>query len=346
LSKSKIQVDQFAELKNLLSSSKRILLSTHALPDGDGLGAESALFHYLKRAKKSVRVYNPDRLPPRYGFLDPKDCILMGPGEVEIWDTFDLWIIVDTHDPRRLNKLWGELSLRAKKILFIDHHPEVDPNQEIHYPPHASTISDTTSSSIGEMLYKMIHEFRLTKLNKDIATGIYVSIMTDTNSFRYAGTTPASHRIAGEMIELGVNAEEIYQSIYSSKEVSHLRLLGNLLQNVDATARGKIAWVQMDLNLRKKFRASSDDTQSFLNFLLLLRDAEIVCLFREEDNGRIRVSMKSKGKVVINTVAAELGGGGHDFAAGFEVSAPLQTTIKTLISRLKKALEASERFKK
>ena len=153
----------------------------------------------------------------------------------------------------------------------------------------------------------------------------YVSIMTDTNSFRYSRTTPLSHRIAAAMIELGVNPEEVYQAIYSSKEVSHLQLLGHTLQNVKVASSGKLAWIELGLDLRKKHQASVDDTQSFLNLLLLLKDAEVVCLFREEEDGQIRVSIKSKGRIVVNKIAAELGGGGHEYAAGVAFTSPRST---------------------
>lgn len=323
-----------------------MLLSTHVLPDGDGLGAEAALFHYLKRSRKACRVYNPDLLPRRYRFLDPKGQILLGPGEVEIWDTFDLWVIVDTNDPRRLGKLWAELSLRARKIVFLDHHPEIQGMAEIAYPPHATLVSDTTSSSIGELLYHLFSELGLTRINQDVALGLYVSVMTDTNSFRYARTTPEAHLIAAEMLKAGVNPEEVYQAIYSSKEVLHLQLLGTMLQNVRIGSGGKVAWLEMNLELRKKHHASADDTQSFLNLLLLLKDAEVVCFFREEDDGQIRVSIKSKGRIVINRVAMELGGGGHDYAAGLALSAPLDKTVDAVIKRLETLVHSFERFGK
>src|SRR6185312_2502130 len=230
---------------------------------------------------------------------------------------------VDTNDPRRLGKLWQEMSLRAKKIVFLDHHPEIQGasalSGEIAYPPHASLVHDPSSSSIGELLYHLFGELNLTKINKDVALGLYVSVMTDTNSFRYARTTPLAHQIAAEMIQEGVNPEEVYQIIYSSKELSHLKLLGTMLQNVKVAAGGKIAWLEMGLELRKKHQASADDTQSFLNLLLLLKDSEIVCFFREEDDGQVRISIKSKGQIVINKVAMELGGGGHDYAAGVAI---------------------------
>jgi len=342
LSKTK----EFQSFKTSLEQAKRVLLSTHQLPDGDGLGAEAALFHYLKRARKACRVYNPDPLPKRYRFLDPKATILLGPGEVELWDTCDLWVIVDTNDPRRLGKIWGEMSLRSKKIVFLDHHPETAAPSELNYPPHASVVSDIASSSIGELLYSLFGELNIAKINKDVAQGLYVSVMTDTNSFRYSRTTPLAHRIVAEMIELGVNPEEVYQAIYSSKELSHLQLLGNMLQNVKIAAGGKIAWLEMSLELRRKHQASSDDTQSFLNLLLLLKDAEVVCLFREEDNSQIRVSMKSKGRIVVNRVASELGGGGHEFAAGLAVSAPLDKTVDAVVKRIEPLIANYEKFGK
>lgn len=324
------------QFKQLMNDAKRILISTHVQPDGDGLGAEVALFHYLKRARKSVRIYNPDLLPKRYRFLDPKGEILLGPGEVELWDQCDLWIIVDTNDPRRLGKLWNELPLRSKKIVFLDHHPDIVTAQEqFHYPPNAMVVSDHHSSSIGELLYQLFQELNLCKLNYEMALGLYVSVMTDTNSFRYARTTPESHEIASEMIRLGVNPEEVYQAVYSSKELSHIQLLGTLLKNTKVSKNGKLAWLEMRLDLRKKYKATADDTMSFLNILLVLKDAEVVCLFREEDDGEMtRVSIKSKGTVIINKVAMELGGGGHDYAAGLALAVPFDQVVQTVTTRL------------
>ena len=338
LSKNK----EFASFKTLIGDAKRILISTHVQPDGDGLGAEVALYHYLKRARKSVKVYNPDTIPNRYRFLDPDKTILLGPGEAEIWDQCDLWIIVDTNDPRRLGKLWQELPLRARKIVFLDHHPDLITSAETPtLPQNAMVVSDHHSSSIGELLYQLFNELQLTKLNGDMALGLYVSVMTDTNSFRYARTTPESHRIAAEMIELGVNPEEIYQQIYSTKELSHVQLLGLLLQNTKVSKNGKLAWMEMRLDLRKKFKATADDTMSFLNLLLVLRTAEVVCIFREEDDGEVtRVSIKSKGKFVINKIAMELGGGGHEYAAGVARPEAFEKVVASVTSRLEALIDA------
>ncbi len=329
----------FQRFKSQLGQAKKILISTHLLPDGDGLGAEVALYHYLKKTKKTCRVCNPDPLPKRYRFLDPRGEFLKDASQAEVWKEFDLWVIVDTNDPRRLGKLWEEFSHRAKKITFLDHHEEMVGVPEIIYPSHAMVVSDRESSSIGELLYCVFDQLKLARIQKDIALGLYVSIMTDTNSFRYARTTPLAHEIAGQMIQLGVNPEEVYQSVYSSKEVSHLQLLGKMLQEVKVNPSHKIAWLEMSLELRKKHQASADDTQSFLNLLLLIRDAEVVCFFREEDDGKIRVSMKSKGRIGVSKLAMDLGGGGHEFAAGLASQESMPLTVKKVIHGIEALIE-------
>ncbi len=333
---------EFAELKNSIARAERILISTHAQPDGDGLGAETALYHYLKAAGKEVLVLNPDPLPPRYSFLDPKGGFLhttkSGAAGTGSFDpaAFDLWIIVDTNDPRRLGALWNSMKGLAHRIVFLDHHSDSAksaPNPL--YPPHARLVLKDESSSIGELLYQLFIELRLAELNLEMAIGLYVSVMTDTNSFRYARTTPESHRIAAHMIQLGVNTEEIYQQIYSTKELSHVQLMGILLQNTKTSPDGRLAWMELRRELRERYRASADDTLSFLNNLLVLRTAEVICIFREEDDGSTtRVSIKSKGRVVVNEAAVDLGGGGHDFEAGAALRMEFSQAVEKVTSRL------------
>jgi phosphoesterase RecJ-like protein len=188
------------------------------------------------------------------------------------------------------------------------------------------------------MLYRLFSELKLAKLNREIAHGLYVSIMTDTNSFRYARTTPDAHKICGEMIGLGVNPEKVYQAIYSSKELSHLQLLGTALQCTQTRVDGKIAWIEMDLATRKRFGATSDDTLSFLNLLLLLRNAEVICLFREEEDGCIRVSIRSKGKITVHRIAESLGGGGHVYASGLAIKKSMREVVQEVIGKIEAAL--------
>lgn len=305
------------------------------------MGAEYALAHFLAKQRKKFWVINPDPCPKRYSFLNPEQKFFKQANDISLLPaSIDLWIILDTNDPSRVGGLWGEIGPRAKKTVFLDHHSDWA-HRTKSYPKHTLVVSDTRSSSIGELLYQLFKKAAPKSLDSKIMLGLYVSVMTDTNSFRYARTTLLAHEIAGLAIAKGVNPEEVYQSIYSSKELTHLKLLGHMLQNAKVSKEGRIAWLEVDLKLRGDHYASSDDTLSFLNLLLLLKDSEIVVLFREEENGRIRVSMKSKGKIVINQLAIEYGGGGHDFAAGMSVPGLLPEVVGQVIGRLEKEVKSA-----
>lgn len=346
-----------SEVGRLLSASQSVVISTHVLPDGDGLGAEIALYHYLRRIGKEVRIVNPDAPPERYRFLDKTGAIeVLGDGE-RPWKKYDLALVVDTHEPHRVGAVWAEFEKYAREILFLDHHPHDGRARES--APHKDTLRvhvavDEKSSSIGEMLYRLFHQSHdlldphsaSFRLSPEIALGLYVSIITDTNSFRYARTTALSHRIAADLIDYGLEPEAIYQEVYSSKTIQHLRLIGEVLARVDQTPEGRVAWVEIPLALRKKFGASGDDTQSIVNFLLVLKDPEVLALLREEDDGRIKGSLKSKGSLAVNDVASEFGGGGHEYAAGFVTEGKLEEVRKKLVSRLRERYNLNEKPRK
>ncbi len=320
----------------LMTQSNSIVLTTHLMPDGDGLGAEIALYHYLQRLGKKVQILNPDPMPERFQFIDKTGVVkLYTPSTQESWD---LGVIIDTNDPKRLGNFWSTFEKHSKKILILDHHPSNGNALALNI----LYVVDEKSSSIGELLYRFFHyghdlldpHSASFHLSPEIALGLYVSIMTDTNSFRYASTTALSHRIAADLIDYGLQPEEIYQNIYSSKSAQHLRLIGEVLANVQDTAQGKIAWVEIPAQLRKKYGAQSDDTQSIVNFLLLIKNAEILILLREEDDGKIKVSLKSKGKIKVSATAQYFGGGGHEFAAGFSSTGTLTEIRDQLLKRI------------
>lgn len=341
-----------SEAGRLLARSQSIVITTHVMPDGDGLGAEFALYHYLKRLGKNVRIVNPDPVPARYHFLD-RGCVEVASAVGADWRRFDLAVIVDTNDTRRLGAFWPVIEKHAADVLVFDHHPGLEGHESGTFSKSIDvhSVVDVRSSSIGELLYRLFHQAHdlldpassSFRLSPEIALGLYVSIITDTNSFRYSRTTALSHRIAADLIDYGLQPEEIYQDVYSTKSMDHLRLIGEVLSRVSEVPIGDgsrtVAWVEITRAARQKYGASSDDTQTIVNFLLLLKKAEVLVLFREEDDARIKVSLKSKGVMKVSDVAQEFGGGGHDFAAGFSQSGRLEEVRDRLIARLTKRKE-------
>jgi phosphoesterase RecJ-like protein len=334
-----------AEAGKLLADAHEIVISTHAQPDGDGLGAEIALYYYLERLGKKVRIINPDETPERYRFIAKPDVIECS--RTSAVKAFDLGVIIDTNDPRRLKHVWDLFKKNAKDILILDHHPNISSHAEHIAEPYYKNLSvhsvvDEKSSSIGEMLYRLFHQSHdlldphaaTFRLSPEIALGLYVSILTDTNSFRYTRTTALSHRIAADMIDFGLDPASVYRNVYSSKSLGHLKLIGEVLARVSQTSDGKIAWIEITKQLRNKFGANSDDTESIVNFLLLLKDAEVLALLREEDDGQIKVSLRSRGELIVNKTAEEFGGGGHEFAAGFVIKGKLETIRAKVVESL------------
>jgi phosphoesterase RecJ-like protein len=331
----------FEQARALLNSASTIAISTHLMPDGDGLGAEIALSHYLENLDKAVIIINPDACPQRYKFLDLKNKMRVWnaaqpSSEQQLPQALDVAVIVDTHEASRIGPVFGYFKQVAKKILVLDHHPVLNwPALDLSQVDY---VVDEQSSSIGELLYRlfMSDSNSAAHLTKEVALGLYVSIMTDTNSFRYSRTTALSHRIAADLIEFGIQPEEIYQAIYSTKSIEHLKLIGEVLAGVQEvnTDHGSYAWVEITRPLRQKFSATSDDTQTIVNFLLMIKSAAVLGLLREEDDGRIKVSLKSKGVCPVSGIAKEFGGGGHEFASGFTSTLSLEDIRKKLSTRI------------
>ena len=241
--------NNFAEIAKILKGNQNFLLTTHPIADGDGVGAEIALFQCLKNMGKNVFIVNPDALPERYAFLDDnkniKDYADLQ-NRSDIPEKIDVFIVVDTTDIRRLSHLFNDFSRRAKKTIFIDHHPQMKSENRDH--EEFLYLVDERSSSIGEILYRLFHHMVI-HINEIMANALYVSIMTDTNSFRYERTTCLSHRIAADMIGKGVHPEEIYQNIYSSKHPSHIKLLGEVLCSLKTT--DAVSYTHLDVYKRQ-----------------------------------------------------------------------------------------------
>jgi len=317
-----------------------VLLSTHVLPDGDGLGAQAALFYFFKQRNITTFIVNNDPLPPRYSFLDKGNFFsqaLPHPPELSVDEKPVILLIVDTFLPSRIGGIWNSYRKYANYVFFLDHHliPESP-----RYSPNEYLISEPSRSSIGELTYELLKTLQRDEtFGFEIWQSLYVSVMTDTNSFRYARTTSLAHEIAAKSVLAGVNPELVYQEIYSSKTLNHVKFLGQLLSETKTAFDEKVAWIEIKSQGRDDFEATEDDTLSFPNSLLLLQKAEVVCSFREADNQTVRVSLRSKGRVAVIDVALALGGGGHEFSAGARVAGTLDTVREKTLRALKPLLQ-------
>jgi phosphoesterase RecJ-like protein len=320
-------------INKIISASKRILLTTHENPDGDGLGSASAMYYHLREESIDCRIINYSVLPGEYNFLN-KDQIfeLYNSDKHNEWlRQCDLAIIFDVGDFKRLRKIKDSIEKYNIKTMNIDHHPHPDNH------PFTYNIVDIKSAATGSMLFEYFKQYRSRPLTKNICEGIYTAVMTDTGSFRYSNTDKTCHEIAIACLTAGVDTSKIYQNVYESKPQSSVRLLGKIIDNLTFENDGIFAWFMIDKTMLDSAGATPADVDGFTDFVRTIKGVEVSVMIFENGSDTYRINFRSKGKYTVNDVAKSMGGGGHKFAAG----AIVQGDKKTIIPQVVKAVKAS-----
>jgi phosphoesterase RecJ-like protein len=303
-----------------LLAAESVLLATHSAPDGDGIGCQLALLRTLEQLGKSVVVVSAGEIPPRFRFLSGAERMLN-------WDVLSeadravalrntaLVLVVDTHEFHMLGPLGQALQEAGTATLFLDHHPVTGAARpEIFCNPEAS--------SAGEVCWHLIRHLG-TAVAPETATCLYTAIAYDTNSFKYLRRRAETHLVAAELVQLGADTDQVYRHVFASNPPGKLVLLGEVLRSFRTEEDGRIAWAAIDLDLVKRTGATPDDLRDLIAPLLGIQGVEIGLTFKERRNGMYKVSLRSKGRFAIDTVAARLGGGGHRYASGAYVEGPL-----------------------
>lgn len=305
-------VDEAAleKVRNCITRGQRFVLTTHVNPDGDGLGSEAALSGFLKNLNKDVFIFNSSPVPRNYDFLNTdKDMIVYSSeSHKEMLLTADYIVILDTSDWNRLRDV-GQCvrDLRIHKIC-IDHHPPHDRFGDIN-------LVNVAASSTGEIVYDLIRHCK-GEITPQIAEALYTSILTDTGSFRFSNTNDRAFGIAGDLVKAGANSQKVYQKVYERESPNKVKLLGYVLYNLKLVQNGRIAWITIPRGILNELGAKPHDTEGFADYPRMIDGVEVSVMFMELDEGRVKVSLRSKGNYVVNTVAQKFGGGGHAFAAG------------------------------
>lgn len=320
-------MDPFAKL---ILKAERILLSTHANPDGDGLGSMMALHTYLKKVGKTSLPINPGPTPEKFQLVDPK-------GEIQVFQggdlpEVDLILVLDTNDARMMGPMEAPLAESPARLVFVDHHiPEASHGGENH-------LIDESYAATGELVYDLLRHLKA-DVDKQMALAVYVAILTDTGSFRFKRTSARSHEIAAQLLKRGVAPEEVFQGVYARNSLAKTRLFGHVLENIQVRAEGKLAWITIPKATRLGFGATVEDTEAFVNQLTLVEGVSIALMFREEDDGRVKVSLRGIGDVAVVGIAKKFGGGGHRHAAGMRVAQTLDQVVSEVVAEAEKTLQ-------
>lgn len=325
----------FNELIKIIKEKQRFIITTHINPDGDGLGSEIAFFHLLKNLKKDVHLINQDPLLECYSFLDKGNNIHAYNRDAhhELFTAADVLLIIDLSSANRLGVVEEELNNNQLYSVCFDHHPPVKKFADLH-------VVNEKASSIGEMIFFLIKEMKL-NITKEIATGIYVSILTDTGSFRYSNTSPETHQIAAELLKYEIEPQKIYQYIYENNSYQKIVLLGMTLNSLMVDETGKLAWAVITQKVLKESGAHLEDKEGFIEILRTLKGIEVVILFSETEDNITKVSMRSKGNIDVNQIISKFGGGGHPFAAGATIKGEqIEPTVQKILKETSNSIRA------
>ncbi|WP_147679133.1 DHH family phosphoesterase [Algibacter pacificus] len=326
--------EDITNIKQLLSSPKKIVIVPHKNPDGDAIGSTLALYHYLKKGNHNAKVITPNDYPTFLKWIPGNDSISIYDYQTKSCnidiESADIIFTLDFNAFHRTGNMEKPLSESKALKIMIDHHQAPDNYATYMY-------SDVGMSSTCEMVYNFIDMLGDTDLiDADIATCIYVGIMTDTGSFRFRSTTNKTHEITAKLIEKGADNSQIHNNIYDTNSYERLQLLGCALSNLKVISESRTAYISLSQEELNRFNYKKGDTEGVVNYALSLDNIVLAAIFIEDkQEGIIKISLRSKGNFSVNEMSrAHFNGGGHTNAAGGRSDLSLTETIEKFIDIL------------
>ena len=319
-------------LREIIDTHQRFVLSSHVRPDADALGSELAMAELLEGLGKSVRIVNPSAVPDNLKFLDPHGRAqkIGQDARAEQVAEADVHIVLDTSSWVQLGDVGKVLKSSPAKNVVIDHHASSDDLGAIEF-------KDVTAEATGALVFRMARALDC-PLTASMATSLFCAIATDTGWFRFSSTTGRTLRIAGELIDLGVQPHVLYRLLYEQCSVGRLRLRGRVLSGVTVDEGGRLAYVQAGREDFKQTGAAPVDTEDLVNECLKIDGTECAFIAVEQFSGKVKISFRSRSELNVAAVAEQFGGGGHRQAAGAMLEGPLATAIEKVVASLKAAL--------
>jgi phosphoesterase RecJ-like protein len=308
------------QVEEFIKKHQTFLLTTHINPEGDAIGSEMALKAYLESIGKRVFVVNSSETPKNCMFLDPNSDIMIYPDSFrqEAIDEADGIIIVDVNSWDHVGGLAEILQASAKPRICIDHHQGTNDDFVDVF------VTDTSAAAAGVLIYELLVHLG-GEITKTIAEALYASLITDTGTFRFTNTDARTFSIAADLYNHGADPFHLHRNIFANRSWGAARLMGPVLNSVESEAGGKLVWLRATREMFKAASAIYEDSDGILELVRGIKGVELCLFFKETPGGRIKVSLRSNGKVNAYLIAKHHGGGGH-------VNGPMDSAIEKIIS--------------
>ncbi|TAL66262.1 MAG: bifunctional oligoribonuclease/PAP phosphatase NrnA [Bacteroidetes bacterium] len=322
------------ELSKLFSSSENILLICHINPDGDAIGSQLALYHYLRAKGKNANLLSPNYLQEFLKWMEGVDLINIYIKERtrcrKLIEDADLIIMFDFNQSNRLGEAEKLVIASSARKIIIDHHLGPANFADL-------VISEPSMCSTSELIHELVCEMEGVQfINKPYAEALYVGIITDTGNFEHGSYSSRTFRIVADLLDAGIEKEKILNLIYNNFSSERIKLQGFALnKRMVVIPEYKTAYIYLSKEDLLNYNHVKGDTEGFVNLPLSIKGIHFSALFIEKDNF-IKLSFRSKGHFPSNEFATEyFAGGGHLNAAGGEYTDSLNNTIEYFLKVLK-----------
>jgi len=323
-----------AEVAEEIRAADRFLLTTHEGPDGDALGSLLATHKLLQQLGKDSVMFLAAKefpLPVEYRFLPLEEVFHEPP--VDLVDRLVVFL-----DCRNIDRMPVDFLRRDDaRILNIDHHHDNTRFGNVN-------LVDTRASCTAEILYRLVRPLGA-EITPDIATALYVALVTDTGRFMYENTGPDSHRMAAELIEAGVDVHDIYRRLYERVPIEKLHLVARAVERIQRLDECRLAVTYISAEDYLETGANESLTEGIIDHVRALEGAEVAAMVRDKSDGGAyarKVSLRSAtGTVDVSAIAQRHGGGGHPRAAGFSTDLSYDELLKVLCTEVKAELGSS-----
>src|SRR5882762_4044776 len=307
-------------------ASDSICVVGHVRPDGDCIGSQLGLAIALRNQGKKVACWNQDPMPRKLAFLD-MDHLLTPPKNNS---HFDCVVATDCASFERLGTAGKSIADR-RIFINIDHHQSNTRYADVNWIA-------ARAPSTGELIYRLLACANWA-ITPEIADCLFTAVSTDTGSFQYPTTRPATYYVGGKLVEKGANLAKVCNEVYQSYPLSRVRLMQHMFNKFRLAHNDQIAYFWLRKADYARTGARRDDSEGLIDHIRAIESVSVACVFEEVEPELTRISLRSKtDKVDVNEIAKQFGGGGHKAAAGARIAGKPLSIQRQVLNAIKKAL--------